>query len=287
VKAHPVVRVGICADDFGMSREVDDAIADLAWHWRITATSCLVDGPVFEHDAPTLLLLRQCGMLDIGLHLNLTESFGEAAPRWSVAQLVARAFSHRLSHQAMRREVQRQFDRFQQVLGFAPDHVDGHQHVHQLPVVREALLQELERRPGARPWVRDSAPRHASFRGGLPIGERCRTAAIGLLGARGLRAQVAARGFGSNQRLLGVYSSDCNVHQYLERLQAWLAGARDGDLVMCHPAAPHSPEQLGVVGREAEYRVLASSVLPAVLAEHGVGMVRISELARPRIAEAG
>jgi chitin disaccharide deacetylase len=285
VKARSVVRIGICADDFGLSREVDHAIVDLAWHWRITATSCLVDGPLFAQDAATLMLLRQCGMIDIGLHLNLTESFGDDAPRWSVGQLVARAFTGRLSIAQLRGEVQRQFARFEQVLGFAPDHVDGHQHVHQLPLVRQVLVEELERRSGARPWVRDSAPRPASFRGGVSLEERCRTAAIGLLGARGLRGQLMQHGFASNQRLLGVYSAHADVHQYLERLQAWLAGARDGDLLMCHPAAPANGEDLGVVGGAAEYRVLSSSVFPALLAEHGVGVLRMSELARPRVEE--
>lgn len=285
MKALKVVRVGICADDFGKSREVDDAIVDLAWHWRITATSCMVDGPVFRHDAATLLLLRQCGMIDVGLHLNLTEPFDGGPPRWGLGQLVGRAFSQRLERQTLQVEVRRQFDVFEDVLGFAPDHVDGHHHVHQLPVVRQVLLAELERRSGPRPWVRNSMPRAVNFGGGVPFSERLRAAAIGLLGARGMRGQLAARGFASNLRLLGVYSARCDVHQYLERLQAWLRGARDGDLLMCHPTAPPRTDLLGVIGGNAEYRVLNSTVMPAVLAEHGIGVVRISELLRARVPE--
>ena len=167
------------------------------------------------------------------------------------------------------------------MLGFPPDHVDGHLHVQQLPVVRQVLLEELEARPGPRPWVRTSRTGRHGLAAGLGLLERCKALAIGALGAARLRQLLAARGFGSNHRLLGHYNTRCDVEQFLHRLERWLGAARDGDLLMVHPATPPRHDMLGLTGRNAEYRVMASNVLPTVLAEHGVGLVRLSELVRP------
>ena len=51
----------------------------------------------------------------------------------------------------IRAEVARQLDRFEAGLGFPPDHIDGHQHVHVLPGIRRALLTEVAQRYRARP----------------------------------------------------------------------------------------------------------------------------------------
>jgi predicted glycoside hydrolase/deacetylase ChbG (UPF0249 family) len=273
-----VVRVGICADDFGLSSAVDDAVLDLARHGRISATSCLVDGPAFALDAPELVALRAEGALDVGLHLNLTERFGEDAPRWPLLQLVSRAYLRGLPAQDVQREIRRQLDRFRDVLGFGPDHVDGHRHVHQFPVVRELLLRELAHSAGAAPWVRDSRPRQGSL-SKVAGGERCKALAIGVLGAGRLRSALREQGIASNERLLGVYSDRCNADTYMLRLQAWLERARDGDLIMCHPVAAGT-QAAAASGGPAEYAVLAGRAFPGLLAHHGVRVEPISRWAR-------
>ncbi len=56
----------------------------------------------------------------------------------------------------LRAEIARQFVAFEIVHGEIPSFVDGHQHVHVLPVVRLALLAVLtERGYQGRLWVRD------------------------------------------------------------------------------------------------------------------------------------
>ncbi len=52
----------------------------------------------------------------------------------------------------------RQLDLFEAALGYPPDHIDGHQHVHALPVVRQALIDVVARRyPVTPPMLRDPA----------------------------------------------------------------------------------------------------------------------------------
>ena len=63
----------MCADDFGMNPAVNAGILSLAACGRLSATSLLVDGSAARADIPAL---RSSG-LQVGLHLNLTESFGQ------------------------------------------------------------------------------------------------------------------------------------------------------------------------------------------------------------------
>ncbi|HKB55104.1 MAG TPA: ChbG/HpnK family deacetylase, partial [Ramlibacter sp.] len=174
-------RLAICADDYGLSAGVDDAIAELIAAGRLSALSCLVDGPRFAAGAARLDDLGT--RADVGLHLNFTESFGERAPRFPLSGLIARAYARLLDAGAIRTEIRRQLDAFEDGCGFAPHHVDGHQHVQQLPMIRDALLEELERRsPAQRPWLRSGMP-PASGIGSLAA-DRRKPAILGLLGAR-------------------------------------------------------------------------------------------------------
>ncbi|MFX7329301.1 ChbG/HpnK family deacetylase, partial [Acinetobacter baumannii] len=53
------------------------------------------------------------------------------------------SLAHRLDASALRDEIATQCALFEDATGRAPDYVDGHQHVHQLPQIREALVEVL------------------------------------------------------------------------------------------------------------------------------------------------
>lgn len=260
-----VLRLAICADDYGLGAGVDDAIGDLIEAHRLSATSCLVDAPHFSAGAGRLRTLA--GSADIGLHLNFTESFGEHAPRHSLANFIARAYARRLDRAAIRAEVRRQLDVFESVCGFAPHHVDGHQHVQQLPVVREALLAELSAR-GHKPWLRVGRPPRGAH-GLKPM-------VLGALGARALSGAATRQGFATNAHLLGVYGFDGSAADYLARLEHWLAAARDGDVLMAHPGSGEAAGDPIAAARSREYEVLGGPAFGRMLAAHGVTVARLS-----------
>src|SRR5678816_751997 len=135
-------------------------------------------------------------------------------------------------------EVRAQLDAFEDALGRGPDFVDGHQHVHQLPVVRDALLDELSRRyRSALPWLRSTRAAHGWPR---PSASAWRDAAkarvVAALGGPGLAKRARLRGFAQNRRLCGVYDFSADEERFLTRLDGWLEACRTGDLLMCHPS---------------------------------------------------
>lgn len=255
--------LAICIDDLALHAGVNAAAQALWEQGRVSTWSVLVDGPALPalaawlhahpHDTP-----------ELGLHLNLTEALPGA--RWvrPLKRLLADAWLRRLGDPAvLAAEIARQWDGFVEAFGRRPDFVDGHQHVHQLPGVREPLLALVRARCGqdARPWLRScTAP-------ALPWGQRFKPAVIGALGAAGLAREARRAGLRQNRHLLGVRAFDADEAGYLQRLEGWLASAAAQDLLMVHPARawPGVDDPL-MAAREAEYRVLASPAFGALLA---------------------
>ncbi|MGB6009422.1 ChbG/HpnK family deacetylase [Castellaniella sp.] len=254
-------RIVVCADDFGMNAAVDAGILRLADLGRLSATSLLVDGPAAQRDLPTLLDTR----LQIGLHLNLTESFGQPGLCLPLKSLIQAAYLRRLSLDQVRDSIGRQLDRFQALTGRRPDYVDGHQHVHQLPGVRDLLLAALGGDDAVKPWIRDTGrPRLA----GLPWRLRLKARVIAGLGAAGLRRRARAVGFSQNSGFLGVYDFKGGIPAYEAWMSCWLSRARDGDVLMCHPAWGVDPQDALTSQRQAEYAVLAGASMARWLADH-------------------
>lgn len=257
-------RIVVCADDFGMNRAVDAGILALADAGRLSATSCLVDGPACAQGIPALLGTR----LQTGLHLNFTERLGQPDPCLPLRRLILAAYGRRLSPVTLEQAIARQLDRFEALSGRAPHYVDGHQHVHQLPQIREALLAVLSRRYGQnRPWLRYTGnPRLA----GLPWRLRAKARIIAGLGSATLRRQAAARGFPMNPGFMGVYDFQGGVRAYLNWMAVWLAQCRTGDVLMCHPAQGLDRSEALGAQRVAEFEVLGGASLAALLAEHRI-----------------
>ena len=139
----------VCADDFGMTEGISKAIIKLAERQRISAVSCMVEGAAFPDFAKHL---RSFGdTIDIGLHLTLTDqktSFDcpMIAPNGSFlsfGSLLRMCLLQKNIFPEIFHSIERQFHLFQETFGFLPIFVDGHQHIQNLPVIRDAILMSL------------------------------------------------------------------------------------------------------------------------------------------------
>lgn len=262
-------RIVVCGDDFGMNASIDAGIMRLARLGRLSAVSCLSQGQTFAAQGPDL-----CGFdLDLGVHLNLTQYLGHAAqaPTMSLHTLIACAYAGRLDETWIDTQLARQFDAFEITMGRAPDYVDGHQHVHQLPGVLPRLLQLLQRRYGSQaPWLRHTAP---GMQDGIPWRESAKARFVGVLGASAVARAAERDGWRTNRRLMGVYDQQGGARRYARLLQRWLNNARDGDLVMCHPALPGGGDAQASQ-RAAEFEVLARPELGDWMRWNGVRVAR-------------
>lgn len=132
--------------------------------------------------------------------------------------------------------------------------------MHQLPLVRQALLAALSERYGqALPWIRSTrTARGAAWTSPKALLIEC-------LGNGALMALADQGGFKHNGRLLGVYDFRGGEARYRALLLAWLHAARSGDLLMCHPGLGADDADPIAAARSAEFIVLREPALAAVL----------------------
>jgi predicted glycoside hydrolase/deacetylase ChbG (UPF0249 family) len=238
----------LCADDFGLAPASDRVMLQLAERGRLGTVSCIVNTPGW---AAAATALAGSG-LACGLHLNLTEGrplSPALAAVWPVLpalpRLIVQAHLRQLPRAALRDELRAQLDAFEQHRGQAPGHIDGHQHVHHLPVVRELLLDLLADRPGV--LVRNTG----SVRG---PGFALKRALIAATGGRTLGRRLAALRAQQNGPLFGVYDFGGSPG-YRTLMQRWLAALPErGALLFCHPGAASAGDAISQArAREAAY----------------------------------
>lgn len=247
----------ICADDYAQSPAIDEAILTLIAQNRLSATSCMVLSPRWEVAAKALTSsIREKAA--IGLHLDFTH-FGQA---YAHPKLIAHSHLRSLPTQRIQQSIHTQLDRFEQALGTPPDYVDGHQHVHQLPQIRDLLLNTLRARyPHQLPWIRIAKP---------PSGAGLKASVIKRLGANALERSAKRMGFACSGYLLGVYDFAGDSQQYESQLTQWINTipmAASSSLeaktpvLMCHPATHKLGSELNdpiYQARLNEFSVLSS-----------------------------
>jgi predicted glycoside hydrolase/deacetylase ChbG (UPF0249 family) len=223
------------ADDFGQSDGTTAGIIRAHEHGVVTSTSLMVRWPAAGRAAA---YARERPQLSVGLHLDLAEwkrvGFGWE-PIYEVAPLD--------DPEAVRAEVQRQFDLFRSLVGREPTHVDSHQHVHTRDEVRDAVLTAA--RAIAAP-VRHFDPRvryNGGFYGQSAEGE--------------LMLQ----------------------HIHPEALVALIRDLPDGiSEIGCHPAAVDDLDTMYAHERLVELATLCDPAVRAAFIDYGVALVSFADV---------
>ena len=266
----------IAADDYAQSVAIDRGILSLVEKSRISAFSCLVLSPRWPEAARSITAdIRS--KADVGLHLDFTQypQATQARLPWLILKSLLRA----LPRKAIRASIITQLNHFEDALGMAPDYIDGHQHVHQLPQIRHELVDVLvQRYPDRSPWLRIADP---------PATDGFKGLVIGALGSNALARSARRHGIRHTRHLLGVYGFDGNASAYGERLAGWLSkshgltsqGAAPICALMCHPAVEteastdHLCDPIHLA-RLNEYRILSNDALPGLMAKYQVRLAR-------------
>jgi predicted glycoside hydrolase/deacetylase ChbG (UPF0249 family) len=220
-------------DDFGAGTGINRGILEAHRRGILTSTSLMVDMPAAEEAA---LLAREAPELSVGIHVDLTQEDGD--PRVD--------FDHA---ERCRAELARQIERFRELLGQPPTHIDSHHNIH--------------RKTSLRPLFVELAHAH-----GLP-----------------LREHSPARYFSS---FYGQWGGESHLeHIGPESLCRMLREMKDEVTELsCHPGFVHADFQSGYSAeREAEVRTLCDPAVRAAVDELGFRLIGFRDL--PRIVAGG
>ncbi|WP_201526067.1 MULTISPECIES: ChbG/HpnK family deacetylase [Psychrobacter] len=301
----------INVDDLGLSSAVNDAVIQLAERGRIGASSYMAGGQITAADMRTLADLN----VDIGLHLDLTGIFPSAL-QGSLKSIMITSYLRRLNPTQVTDVINRQLDGFEDTFGHAPVFIDGHQHIHQFPIIRQSLIKELNAR------YSDGSNNPICARVTTPLVDDLKSWIIYGLGGRAWRKLCAENNIATNHYFGGVYDFDANFQQLAALWESWLTNAPRTNhlspamhslplsieslgtyaqygsttpaihsvpnalpsnlsptLIMCHPAVPASHWQDDIkAAREREFEWLMSRQFEQLLHQYEVRLVRWSDI---------
>jgi predicted glycoside hydrolase/deacetylase ChbG (UPF0249 family) len=273
----------LCADDFALSPAVSRGILEALAAGRLNATSAMTTRPSWPQAARELASAGYDA--DVGLHLNLTlgaplSRMAQFAPSTFpvIGHLLRASGKGELPLNEIAQEIEAQIDAFIAAFGRAPDFVDGHQHVHVLPGIRQSLLAVLERKGLAgRLWLRNSGDRPARILARHI--ELKKALGLAWLG-RGFAIEAKARGFPINDGFAG-YSAFRRDGDFAADFTRYLVAPGPQHLVMCHPG--YVDDELAAVDpvtatRENELKFVLSNRFSEVLDAAGARGARLSRL---------
>jgi hypothetical protein len=277
----PPRQIWLCADDYGISASVNAGIRELIAQGRLNATSVMVAAPHLGQDEARALaaLNAREKRAAIGLHVTLTAPFQPLSAGYlplrdgsflPLNEMMRSAIARRLNPELLVREITEQLRAFFDAFNRLPDFVDGHQHVHLFPQLRDAFVKTVaELAPNA--WVRQCGRANSLRR----LHDR-KALVLDIL-SMAFRRRAERQGLATNPAFAGAYAFTAKAN-FAKIFPRFLTGLPDGGLIMCHPGFVDAElkrlDSLTTL-REHEFAFFNSDAFPRVLAEHLV------ELARP------
>lgn len=238
--------ITLCADDFAYNHGASQGILQLAEQQRINAISCMSTMPLWPHYARKLQGLS----CEIGLHINLTENNRQVP----ISLYNMQVHLGLINRKKIKVEIYKQFHQFCDHYQRLPDFVDGHQHVQQLPYVRDsviALHQDYLKDHGS--WIRVSANPPLQW-SNQPY--RFKQFIIYISGYYGLTRRLKRYQIKHNTSFAGVYPLAGQAYQPL--FQQFLAATSPGGLIMCHPGIDQNEDDPIALSRQIELDYFSS-----------------------------
>lgn len=264
----------LCADDYGQNPAISQAIVHLIQKKRLSATSCMTNSPFWLADS--VKLKPFWGQIDIGLHFNLTEgkSLTSASQFESLKTCLLKSSLRMLSARRIEQELHAQIDQFTAAIGFLPDFIDGHQHIHQLPVIRDVLIKVYQSRfKASGAYIRSVYDKEAWVR--FRDQAYFKQLIIQLSGAKALKVLLNANKIPHNSSFSGVYPF-VSSEKFAQLFDLFLNRVDNNGLIMCHPGAFTQKEYPDVIdaSRPDEYQFLLSDTYLELCQKNNVRVTR-------------
>ncbi|EKS7109697.1 MULTISPECIES: chitin disaccharide deacetylase [Enterobacter] len=235
------------ADDFGLSKGQNYGIIEACRRGVVTSTTALVNGDAVEHAAQ---LSREVPALGVGMHFVLTLGM-PLSPMPGLTRdgqlgkwIWEQAEQGTLPLEEISCELDCQFNRFVDLFGREPTHIDSHHHVHMIPALFPSVAEFAQRKGVAMRVDREVQALHGLSLSSVPTTD----------------------GFSS-----AFYGDEISEALFLQVLDESAARGERSLEVMAHPAFVDNIVRKSAYcwPRLAELDVLTSASLKYAIAERG------------------
>lgn len=273
-------RIILCADDYGQNPVISQAIIDLFEKKCLSATSALTNFHDWEIFSKRLHPFKN--KVDIGLHLNLTEgkplsSGFKSIEFFSLPKLLLFSYAGILDKGLIYKEFEAQLDRFIDCVGQLPDFIDGHQHIHQFPIVRDAVILLWKNRlqqQGVYMRCTYQAKSYLHWHRSAFL----KFMTIQLCGAKALKEQIIKYAIPHNGSFDGVYDF-AQAANYPQFFWGFMQNIQDDGLIMCHPGMePGNDKDDIAMARFHEYRYFTSDQFLSDCRSQNIELTRFKRL---------
>ncbi|QUS57158.1 ChbG/HpnK family deacetylase [Pseudovibrio brasiliensis] len=254
----------LVADDYAYTSEISKSILWLLENDKIQGTSCMVVTSAWPKDVAALKELSERRPdIQIGLHITLTGDWlkpSSLALNWSafptMAQLLLKSHLRLLDADLIEKEIASQIEFFRCDFGRLPDFVDGHEHVHLFPQIRNACVKALHD-AGFKGWVRQCG---GPLKGVLKRPYRIKSLFLNYL-SWSFKRQADRYGIRYNKDFAGIYDFSMKS-DFSNLLETWRQTGTEDSVCMCHPGTANSqsdtPDPIAE-SREREMRILSEA----------------------------
>ena len=241
----------LIADDYGLGELHNQAICELLSIGAIDGSSVMVE--LCSKTAAQQLLAAKSEDQKIGLHFNLTYP-ASSFPNLSSRNSLMLSLPLGISRTEVKLRLEQQWQLFIELFGFAPDYIDGHEHVHQFVGVQGVVADFAKSK---------SVPVRATVL--LPPVKGIKNRVIDLLG-RTFKRNAKSRDVTTNDWFLGVLPLNRPLEaekelrdQLVSAYQFARANPSQSLTMMVHPGSAEDSSQVeghAVEMRSIEYHVL-------------------------------
>lgn len=191
----------ICADDFGLTENINAAIISLAEMGHIQQCSVMVNGTYSDND---IVRLKNSG-IEIGLHYE---------------------FNFLRSNYSLRS----QYERFIKLFDQMPTHIDSHLHLHCYPILQERFLQDFINLDAKNVKVR-SVKIHPKLLGSASNFKLLYLKFLDYYGQQ-MQKKLIKNQISTNEFLWGVFANHLEIKDVFSLLKE---SGTEGDLFFMHP----------------------------------------------------
>ncbi len=209
--------VVLCADDFAQNQAISQGVLHLVSMQRLSAVSCMTNSPYWQQLSSDLKKYQH--QVAIGLHFNLTQNFPGLPAPYSLKKLIIYSTLRMINKKTIKDIFEKQIDLFVKEIGRLPDFIDGHQHIHQFPMIRDIVLNFAKENNC---FVRLAKPENNNLKSHI----------INLLGANTTLKKLTALKIKYNPSFSGVYDFNSNYRQHFI---SFLNAISNNGFIMAHP----------------------------------------------------